>query len=225
MVKTVASGTGLTPRQKQFLAVVLQAPYILKRFYLTGGTALASWYLHHRESDDLDFFSEEEANVSYISNWLKKSKDKIGFEKFTLKQQLGFNTIDLAFPDSDSLKVEFSYYPSERVEKSVNWHGLAVDSLYDIALNKFQTIAMSPRAKDYIDLYFIVKKTSWDFRELQRNAGAKHGIYTETLLLARQFLKVVEFKDYPRMLVPFDPKKINKFFLSQAKSLEKEIFK
>ena len=28
-------------------------------FYLTGGTALSAFYLHHRESEDLDFFSRE----------------------------------------------------------------------------------------------------------------------------------------------------------------------
>ncbi|MBI3815671.1 MAG: nucleotidyl transferase AbiEii/AbiGii toxin family protein [Nitrospinae bacterium] len=30
---------------------------IAKDFFLTGGTALSAFYLHHRESIDLDFFS------------------------------------------------------------------------------------------------------------------------------------------------------------------------
>ena len=29
-------------------------------FYLSGGTALAAYYLNHRASDDLDFFSEQD---------------------------------------------------------------------------------------------------------------------------------------------------------------------
>jgi len=29
-------------------------------FYLTGGTALSAFYLHHRKSRDLDFFSDVE---------------------------------------------------------------------------------------------------------------------------------------------------------------------
>lgn len=31
-----------------------------KQFYFTGGTALSAFYLHHRESEDLDFFSERD---------------------------------------------------------------------------------------------------------------------------------------------------------------------
>lgn len=32
-------------------------------FYLTGGTALSVFYLKHRLSEDLDFFTEEENQV------------------------------------------------------------------------------------------------------------------------------------------------------------------
>jgi predicted nucleotidyltransferase component of viral defense system len=32
----------------------------LRFFYLTGGTALAAYYLRHRLSEDLDFFAEKE---------------------------------------------------------------------------------------------------------------------------------------------------------------------
>ena len=74
----MAEGTGLTPRQKQFLEVVLRAPYIIKTFYLSGGTALSSWYLHHRESYDLDFFSEKfEVNARLIESFLQKNKKTI----------------------------------------------------------------------------------------------------------------------------------------------------
>jgi predicted nucleotidyltransferase len=31
----------------------------LDEFYLVGGTALSLYYFHHRESFDLDFFSQE----------------------------------------------------------------------------------------------------------------------------------------------------------------------
>jgi predicted nucleotidyltransferase component of viral defense system len=33
-------------------------------FFLTGGTALSEFYLQHRISDDLDFFTEEEGQIS-----------------------------------------------------------------------------------------------------------------------------------------------------------------
>lgn len=222
----MAKGTGLTPRQKQFLEVVLRETYILKTFYLSGGTALSSWYLHHRESYDLDFFSEKfEVNAKLIEGFLQKNKKTIGFEKVTHTEQLGFNFYDFEYPNGETLKVDFSYYPSERVERGILWRGLGVDSLYDITLNKLQTITQSPRAKDYVDLFFISKKISFNINKLRLDAAIKFGIRTDAIHLARQFLRAVEFRDYPKMLVLFDRDEMEHFFLTLAKDLKKDILK
>lgn len=80
MGKTMAPGTGLDSRQEQFLAVVLQDPYIVECFYLTGGTALSSWYLHHRASYDLDFFAKRgEPNPRLLTKWFDRNKPAIGY--------------------------------------------------------------------------------------------------------------------------------------------------
>ena len=222
----MAEGTGLTPRQKQFLEVVLRAPYILKTFYLSGGTALSSWYLHHRESYDLDFFSEKfEVNARLIESFLQKNKKAIGFQNIVHTEQLGFNFYDFEYPNGETLKVDFSYYPSERVEQGILWRGLWVDSLYDITLNKLQTITQSPRAKDYIDLFFISKKVTLNLDKLRLDAAIKFGIRTDAIHLARQFLRATEFSDYPKMLVPFDRNEMEQFFLTLAKDLKKNILK
>lgn len=225
MGQKMAQGEGLTARQKQFLAVVLQTPYILKKFYLTGGTALSCWYLHHRESQDLDFFSEQEVNSKYLIRWLTSNKKRLNITKISHEEQFGFNFFTLTFVNGDQLKVDFSYFPSERIEKGITWQGLGVDSLYDIAVNKFHTIATSPRGRDYIDLYMILQKNNWSIERLRKDAATKHGIHTETIQLARQFLRVVEFMDIPKMLVPFKRKQMEEFFLTLARQLKQEIFK
>jgi len=46
----------LTPFQQQLLRAIGQTQ-IAENFYLTGGTALAAYFLQHRLSEDLDFFS------------------------------------------------------------------------------------------------------------------------------------------------------------------------
>lgn len=48
----------LTPIQREFLAVFAGLPD-QERFYLTGGTGLAEFYLGHRVSFDLDLFTGE----------------------------------------------------------------------------------------------------------------------------------------------------------------------
>lgn len=221
----MAQGTGLTSRQKKFLEVVLQTPYILKNFYLTGGTALSSWYLHHRESFDLDLFSSSEVNPVKISQWIKLHKKEFGYLSVSHQEQLGFHFFQFKFPNDEILNVDFNYFPSERIEKSLNWQGLEIDSLYNIAVNKLQTIVMSPRSKDYIDLYFILRKEGWSLPKLRIDAAVKHGITTDVTQIVKNFLRVVEFTDYPKMFVPLKIKDVQAFFLGLAKSLEKEIFK
>lgn len=137
---------------------------------------------------------------------------------------MGFNFYTLKYPNKDILKVDFSYYPPERAERGILWKGLTIDSLYDITLNKFQTIAGNPRAKDYVDIFFISKNTDFDLDKISADSAIKFGIRTDPIHLARQFLKVSEFKNYPKMLVPFNRKGMEDFFLKLAKELEKEIF-
>lgn len=57
------SGQGLlTPVQRSFLSAFAGLPD-QSNFYLTGGTALAEFYLGHRLSLDLGFFTAEEALI------------------------------------------------------------------------------------------------------------------------------------------------------------------
>lgn len=222
----MAQGEGLTRRQEEFLAVVLQTPYILKKFYLSGGTALSSWYLHHRDSFDLDFFSEqEEVNSAYITAWLTSQKAKLGIVDITHEEQFGFNFFSLTYSNGDKLKVDFSYFPSERIEKGIVWKGLQVDSIYDIAVNKFHTIATSPRGRDYVDLYLILKQEKYPLEQLIKDAAIKHGVRQGTLQIAKQFLRSSEFSDLPKMLIQFNKNEVDKFFSDLAKSLESEIFR
>jgi len=49
----------LTKQQKLALKLLAKTD-ISANFYFSGGTALAYYYLEHRKSEDLDFFSEVE---------------------------------------------------------------------------------------------------------------------------------------------------------------------
>ena len=62
----LADNPVLTEGQKAFLSHFGKSP-LCKIFYLTGGTALAAFYLQHRFSDDLDFFTEEEVSRAHLA--------------------------------------------------------------------------------------------------------------------------------------------------------------
>ena len=61
----------ITPAQKNILDIFSQNKYLTKNFVLSGGTALAGFYLPYRFSEDLDFFSLNEVNVLDIATFLK----------------------------------------------------------------------------------------------------------------------------------------------------------
>ena len=218
--------TILTPKQFDFLELATKDKQITKRFYLTGGTALSEFYLRHRLSEDLDFFSEKEISPRLVEAFLQKVAPKIKIKKIIKQQILGLYTYKLQYQDNDFLKVDFSYYPFGKIEKGKNFGNLEISSVYDIAVNKIHTIAMRTNARDFVDLYFIFKETEYhDLKRIRLDSQTKFDWPLEAKNLVNQFLKVKDLTGFPKMLVPFEKSEMEKFFLEKARELEKEIFK
>jgi len=223
--------TVLTPKQLNFLELAQAQAYIAKNFYLTGGTALSEFYFKHRLSEDIDLFSEKEVKPHAVEPFLKAISPKLGISKIVKENFLGLYTYKLHFKDKDILKVDFNYYPFPKIENGPYFGKLEISSIYDIAVNKIHTISMRTRIRDYIDLYFIFKKTEYKpeqyLHRLRIDSQAKFDWPLEAKNLAAAFLKVKDSKrqDFPKMLIPFDKGKMEKFFLTLAKSLEPDIFK
>lgn len=216
----------LSARQLDFLELLGQNQEIVNRFYWTGGTVLAEFYLRHRLSEDIDLFTEkEEVNQELIETFLIKSKSQLGFKSIKRSQFLGLFSYFLVYNKNETLKVDFNYYPFERIEKGGNFKNITYDSLYDIAINKVHTIAMKPRARDFIDIFFIVKEKKYLFVKMLADAKIKFDWHIDAIQLGAQLLKAKEVKDYPRMIKKIDHKEWQNFFLNEAKKLKKEIFK
>lgn len=220
--------TILTAKQLNFLECIRNEKQITKRFYLTGGTALSEFYLKHRLSEDIDLFTEEqEVDQRQVEAFLRKISPQFKVVKIKKSQFLGLVSYKLVFSDRQELKVDFNFYPFPRIAKGEKYQDLEIDSIYDIAANKVHTLFMKPRARDYIDLYFILKKLRYSLSKLILDAKAKFDWHIDPVTLGSQFFKVKDFpkSDFPKMLIDFDQKAMEKFFTDLAKSLEKEIFK
>lgn len=185
----------LTVEQNKFLDFISKKK--ISSFYLTGGTALSHYYLQHRFSEDLDFFSEKEFDVADITSVIGEAKRAIGFNTVDYQQSFNRNIYELAFPNSIYLKVEFAYFPFTQIEQPANHRGLLVDSLMDIAVNKVFTITQQSRGRDYYDLYAIFKKTNWIFSDLLSRARIKFDWHIDYLQLGSQFLKIESLLDDP----------------------------
>ncbi|KKU68736.1 MAG: hypothetical protein UX89_C0002G0061 [Parcubacteria group bacterium GW2011_GWA2_47_16] len=211
----------LTENQKKILALIGGDTAIAESFYLSGGTALAEYYLGHRLSEDLDFFSEQEFDPQAISAFFKKIQDKAGITSVTYEQSFNRN---LFFLDvgADRIKTEFTYYPFPRIEQGQRIEKLSIDSLLDIAVNKVFTVYQKPRSRDFIDLYCILQKEkSWTIDELAKKAQIKFDHFLGPLQLSAQFVKAETLKDYPRMLTELPEKEWQSFFMHEAKRIGK----
>ena len=216
----------LTTKQLNFLELVSKDKQITKRFYLTGGTTLAEFYLKHRLSEDIDLFAEkEEVNQTLVDTFLKKASLELSIVEIKKSQFLGLVSYFLIFKDGEKLKVDFNYYPFPRINKGTKFKNLSVDSIYDIAVNKVQTMFTRTRSRDFVDLYFIIQSSNYSLDQLIGDSKAKFDWHIDKITLASQFVKVKEISDLPTMLVPFHQKDMEKFFLDLAESLEDGIFK
>lgn len=213
----------LKPKQVEFLELFSESN-LADFFYLSGGTALAAFYLNHRESEDLDFFSEEEVDPLAVETFLKHNKRRIGFDTLEFQSSFNRNLFFLNF-GGDVLKTEFTYFPFPRIEKGKKEGKLQIDSLRDIAVNKLFTISQQIRARDFVDFYFILKDKKLDLGGLIGDVRAKFDANIDAIQLGSQFFRVDEAKDEPRMLVPLDKDKMRLFFREQSGALKKEILK
>ncbi|MDO8668451.1 MAG: nucleotidyl transferase AbiEii/AbiGii toxin family protein [bacterium] len=212
----------LSINQIKILEAISQDSAICQIFYLTGGTALAEYYLRHRLSEDLDFFSEEEFDIQAINIFFAKNKKLLGIKKVDIQQSFNRNLIFL-YLKNDVIKTEFTYFPFARIEKKIKKNKLFVDSLEDIAVNKLFTIYQKPRSRDFIDLYLIIKKTGWEIDDLIKKAKIKFDWHIDYLQLGSQFTLVETVKDYPRMILKLKNEEWKKFFIEQAKSFSGKI--
>ncbi|OGK10201.1 hypothetical protein A2767_02000 [Candidatus Roizmanbacteria bacterium RIFCSPHIGHO2_01_FULL_35_10] len=210
-----------TPTQKLIFDKVRNSDFFRTNFYFTGGTALSEFYLQHRYSEDLDFFPEKKFGLDIVrekvSLW---SKD----HKFTFKAEfVEFVYIFiLNFSYGTSLKLDFGYYPHQRLEKGKMFGNFAVDSLLDIAVNKLSAINQRSTVRDFVDLYFLLDKfTIWDLIEGVRVKFNQEIDYW--ILGADLGYTVEQFDTLPKMIKPLTLNRLKNFYRKLAKDLGKRL--
>lgn len=209
-----------TKEQQFILDKVGKNDFLRSHFYFTGGTALSAFYLYHRYSEDLGFFSPDKLPNQLIFNLLSEWALEHKF-KFQGRFVDVVYIFDLIFKNKSKLKLDFAYYPYKRLEKGTITNGLDTDSLIDIAVNKLLTITQRSDVKDFVDLYFLLKKfTVWDLIEGVR---IKFKEELEPFILASDFLKVEDFDFLPRMVKPLNLTALKSFFRQRAKEIGSEV--
>ena len=114
-------------------------------FYLAGGTALSNFYFQHRDSEDLDFFTNkfEKSEITGIVEGLSK---KLQRPIKLLKQQMRKNLVkmmvfSIEFTKKLKLKIDFVEDYVKLIKRPRNINGINVMSLEDIYLRKIYAVA------------------------------------------------------------------------------------
>lgn len=102
--------------------------------------------LGHRQSEDLDFFTQNNFNPEKLLFQLQQLGNPVQVE-------LAENTLNLYL---DQVKLQFLTYPYKLLESTTEYQGLNISSVLDIALTKLITISQRGSKKDFFDLYFIL---------------------------------------------------------------------
>lgn len=124
-----------------------------ERFYLAGGTGLAL-QLGHRDSVDFDFFTQEHFDTYKLYTEILEIFDGRKITK-TLEEK-----DSLGLVVDDEIKFSVLRYPYPLVDSPIDTENLRIASVEDIGCMKLSAITSRSVEKDYIDLYFILKKIS-----------------------------------------------------------------
>ena len=169
--------TILTKDQEAVLALIGRDKDIAPIFYLSGGTALAAFYLQHRYSDDLDFFTNAgdfpQITVERIAQEIQHA---VGAEKIEYQRLYDRRIFFFKKSGGDDLKLEFTFYPFAHIHPPTKQGGMLIDSVDDLAANKVMATVERHAPKDVVDLYFLMTKKGYTLDTLLARAKKKFGL-------------------------------------------------
>ena len=203
----------LTLLQKEALRVLGSMPDI-QYFYLTGGTALAEFYLGHRLSFDLDLFTTEERLPLPFSRQVEHAFAKQGWAVRVLRRFSTFVEFTVG-KRGETLRLDLAVdTPFRFGEPLPTPYGVPVNDLQDLKAEK--TLAYYGRAepRDAVDLYFLLQEDSLqNLMKLAKQKDAGFDAYWFAVALQKAEFFPDEAERWPvKMLKPFDPRVLKKQF-------------
>lgn len=200
------------PIQRDILRRVINNRTIRENFFLTGGTALSVFYLHHRTSVDLDLFTVKKVPLDDIYLWITRSwpgeTARINQNEFIIQMLIKDIKVDIVFDSVSFDEPREKYYFDE--DKFI-----MIDSLRNIAASKLTAMVSRREIKDFVDFYYLNKKiTAMDLDTIYIHAQRKEGMFDDPPMVAYQLEANLGFiKENPEIIpeirIAFD---INDFY-------------
>ena len=209
----------LSDAQRDVLLHLLTELTLARQFFLTGGTALAVFYLHHRCSNDLDFFTRQQVNLDDLDFWITRAWPG---ESTVIKKSPNFLSCLIRDTKLDLVIDQLSCDEPRPAFVFETGHSLTVDTIPSIVSNKFCACVSRREPTDYDDLYAIFNTfPDLTYEAVYALAKAKDAIFDDPPTAAFQLEEGVAFiKAQPDILpalrIEFDPQAFFAFYARLA---------
>jgi hypothetical protein len=173
-------------------------------FYLTGGTALGRYYLHHRYSDDLDLFVNQAAD---FRDQVKKALEALRLGGVTFEVGTAADTFVriLAHDEALTLKIDFVNDVAFRYGDLQEAHFYPrIDHWRNILSNKLCAFRRR-EPKDMVDILLIAQSFPFLWQDIFSEARQKD-LWVEPLEIARMIEEFsVDLLAAVKWVQPVDP--------------------
>lgn len=136
----------LDPFQRELLQAFFDRE---RRFFLTGGAALAGYYLGHRETRDLDLFTTEEAMDDGVAA-LRDAAHALGASMESLRTAPDFHRFLLSRGE-ETVVVDLVLERVPQSREKMHFGTVAVDPPEEILANKLCTLLSRAELRDLVD--------------------------------------------------------------------------
>lgn len=192
-------GSWLTPLQLAFLERFF-ATDTGQHFFLTGGTALAAFHLHHRSSIDLDLFTLDDLALRETAVLVPQLAADLGCQIGRARRSEHFGQFLLEPENGQPLQIDLVRDFGPQYGQKIKIGNVIVDSVENIGANKLTAILGRTEAKDFVDLIFILD-AGYDFDDLMAKAGEKD-LGLQPFFLAGTLLQVRHLSNLPATTPP-----------------------
>jgi len=148
----------LTPLQVVTLSALRAAPDA-GQFYLTGGTALAEFYLGHRRSFDLNLFTTEQPLVLPFSRVVEEDLRREGLDVRAVRRLETFAEFEVS-RGQDVVRMQLAYDTPHRFAPPVETELGRVNDFPDLVVDKLLAFFGRAEPRDAVDLAFIFREVS-----------------------------------------------------------------
>jgi len=213
----------VTESQKGILHAFAEIPDS-EHFYLSGGTALADFYLAHRRSFDLDIFTAQEGLVLPFSRiFEKRLQGDVPIK--VIRRLESFVEFELG-SEGEETRVQLAYDSPFRFGEPIDSDlEIKVNDYKDLVVDKLLAFFGRAEPRDAVDLFFILQNEDiWEIADAAEAKDPGFDLYWLAIALGKARDFPDDISKWPvEMLREVDAEQLKRQFMKLAEGIMAKI--